>query len=470
MNTDHLRWGAAAALLAVLGVGAWTVAARTPPLGEGKIVLAVGNSTPYRELAETYRHELEHYGVQYEVQQGGEGFTTLRELLQPGPGINAAFIKGGLVGSLHGRLASERAKDRYEEFSQLWSVGRVFHEPIWVFLRDTMQISSLRDLKGRKILAGTRDGGTRRIVSQLLKANGVDKTNASVIEGSLPADAAPLLDGRADAAVLIEAPDSELIQSLLHLQRIRLMDFSAEAEAYTNRFPAISRVVLHKGAVEFNPVIPIADTTLLSTAAAIVVRRDMHPALVDLLTHAVISNPRSGFDHEGDPVLFYRAGDFPSADDPEFQIAPESRIIYRTGELPVLLRTLLPVTSRLGLPFAFSGFISNYFAQALLLIVPLMALLIPVSRAVPAIYRFVMRRRILHWYRLLKALERSLDNAAKRQIDLAAHVDALERIDAAVRRLHVPLPFSSELYDLRSHIALVRRRLEAPEEMPLAAE
>ena len=35
------------------------------------------------------------------------------------------------------------------------------------------------------------------------------------------------------------------------------MDFSAEAEAYDNRFPAITKVVLRKGAVEFNPVIPL---------------------------------------------------------------------------------------------------------------------------------------------------------------------------------------------------------------------
>ena len=59
-----------------------------------------------------------------------------------------------------------------------------------------MPITSLRDLKGKKILTGTRESGTRRIANQLLKANGVDKTNATLIDEDLPADAAPLLDGR----------------------------------------------------------------------------------------------------------------------------------------------------------------------------------------------------------------------------------------------------------------------------------
>jgi hypothetical protein len=431
-------------------------------------VMAAG-STQYHDLAESYRRDLERYGVRYEVQRGGEGFATLRALLQPGPGINAAFIKGGLVGSLQGRLATEKAKDRYEEFTKLWSIGRVFYEPIWVFTRGDLPITSLRDLKGKRILTGTRESGTRRIASQLLKANGIDKTTATLVEGALPADAAPLFDGGADAAILIEPPDSPLIQTLLHVENIRLMDFSAEAEAYDNRFPAISRVVLRKGAVEFNPVIPSADITLLATSAVLVVRREMHPALVSLLTHTVISHPKSGFDKAGDPVLFYRAGDFPSSSDPEFQVAAESRIIYKTGELPILLRTLLPVSARLGLPFTFSAFVSSYAGQALLVLIPIIALVIPFSRTVPQVYTWMVRRKIFYWYRQLKVLERSLDSRGAK-LDETTHHAELERIDGAVRRIQVPLHFSSELYDLRLHIDLVRQRLSALPAMKLAAE
>ena len=185
------------------------------------------------------------------------------------------------------------------------------------------------------------------------------------------------------------------------------MDFSAEAEAYDNRFPAITKVVLRKGAVEFNPVTPPADITLLATSAVLVVRKEMHPALRSLLTHTVISHPKSGFDKAGDPVLLYRAGDFPSASDPEFQVPPEARAIYKTGELPVLLRTLLPVSARLGLPFSFTAFVSSYGGQALLVLIPIAALVIPFSRTVPAVYAWMVRRRLFYWYQQLKALERS---------------------------------------------------------------
>jgi len=195
MDSSYVRWVAVAGLIAVLGLGSFGMWRQTQAIGEGRIVL-VADSPPYAELAESYRRDLERFGVKYEVQQGTGGFATLKALLEAGPGVNAGFIKGGLVGSLQGRLATEKAKGRYAEFSQLLSVGRLFYEPIWVFTRGDLPITSLRDLKGKKIYVGTREGGARRIASQLLKANGIDKSNATLIDEILPADAAPLLDGR----------------------------------------------------------------------------------------------------------------------------------------------------------------------------------------------------------------------------------------------------------------------------------
>jgi hypothetical protein len=332
-----------------------------------------------------------------------------------------------------------------------------------------MPIATLRDLKGKRILTGTRESGTRRIANQLLKANGIDKTHATLVEGTLANDAAALIDGSVDAAVLIEAADSALIQKLLRNPAIRLMDFSAEAEAYDNRFPAIAKVVLRKGAVEFNPVTPPEDITLLATSAVLVVRKEMHASLRTLLAHVVLSNPKSGFDKDGDPVLLYKAGDFPTASDPEFKVPPEVRATYKTGELPILLRTLLPFSARLGLPFSFTAFVSSYGGQALLVLIPLVALVIPFSRTVPAVYAWMVRRKLFYWYQELKALERSLDGRGAKLDDPAQHAE-LERIDGAVRRIHVPLYFSGELYDLRLHIDLVRQRLSGPAAVRLAAE
>jgi TRAP-type uncharacterized transport system substrate-binding protein len=463
-----LRTAVAGIIAGVVGLASYGVVRESRNVGDGRIVVAAG-SPQYFELAESYRKDLERNGIKYEVQRRTEGFATLNELLDPKSDINAGFIKGGLVGSLQGRLATEKAKGRHAQFGKLLSVGRLFYEPIWVYSRGDLPIKSLRDLQNKKIMTGTRESGARRIVNQLLKANGITKANATLIAEDLPADAAPLFDGRADVAIVIAPPDTEKMRSLLEVQGIRLMDFSEEAVAYDNRFPAISYVTLYKGAVSFSPLIPSADITLLATTAALVVRADMHPALVSLLTHAVITNPRPGFDRDGEPVLFYKAGQFPTVNDPEFQVSNDARAVYRSSELPFLLRFLPELNQRFGIPFGFTAFVSSYAAHMVLILIPLLAILVPLSRALPALYVWTVRSRLVYWYRQLKALERDMDSRGAKY-DLATHQAELERIDGAVRRIRVPSYFSNELYDLRLHIDVVRKRLWPQTKLQMAAE
>jgi hypothetical protein len=80
----------------------------------------------------------------------------------------------------------------------------------------------------------------------------------------------------------------------------------------------------------------------------------------------------------------------------------------------------------------------------------------------------------VYWYRQLKTLEWRLDSGEIRYDPAAVHAE-IDRIDAGVRRVWVPLHYSSDLYDLRGHIDLVRQRLLAragPTAMPreMAAE
>src|SRR5262249_5968681 len=155
----------------------------------------------------------------------------------------------------------------------------------------------------------------------------------------------------ADAAILILPAESAKIQRLLRNPKIRLMDFAAEAAAYTSRFPSLTAVVLRQGAVEFAPETPPADVTLLASSVALIVRTSLNPSLQTLLASAVIHNPKSGFDKMGEPILFHRAGEFPHINDPEFEVTSAVRQLYKSGSLPVLLRATAQTNATLGLPF-----------------------------------------------------------------------------------------------------------------------
>src|SRR5262245_33738769 len=274
MDQNVAKAGAVTVLAAGLGIGGLAVLHNSQQLDyEGKIIIGA-SSAEYYELASQYQEELRQYGVQVDIRRTSrfndkeghsrmrplEGRILLRALVDDNSGITAGFVKGALVGSLQGRLASEKQKGRHAEFSKLRSVGRLFHEPIWVFTRGDLPIATLRDLKGKRILIGSRDSGGRGIARQLLTANGViDKKTGTLIDENLPADAAPLVAGAADAAMFVEAADSDKVQQLLRVPNIRLMDFKDEADAYASRFPALSKVVLRQGAVEFDPLIPTDD-------------------------------------------------------------------------------------------------------------------------------------------------------------------------------------------------------------------
>jgi hypothetical protein len=482
MDLNFAKASAVGVLAAGLGIGGLAVLHNSQQLeSEGKIVIGASGAE-YFELANRYKDELRQYGVQVDVRRTMrfkdkeghgrvrplEGRLLLRALVDDASGITAGFVKGGLVGSLQGRLASEKQKGRHAEFSKLRSVGRLFHEPIWVFTRADLPITTLRDLKGRRILIGVRDSGGRGIARLLLQANNVlDKENALFLDDELEADASSLVSGTADAAIIVAAADSDKVQALLRVPGVRLMDFSTEADAYTVRFPALSKVVLRQGAVEFEPLIPTADITLLSTSVALVVRPEMQPALVALLTHAVVHSPKAGFDRNGDPVLFYRAGEFPSANDPEFEVASDARVLYKTGELPVVLKNVAARAHSLRVPFAYTAFISDH-AATLLGAIGILAIVLPLTRAIPSFYAWMVRRRLVNWYRHLKALERELDAGGADGEAVQAEFD---RIDSHVRAMRVPAYYSNQLYDLREHIDLVRQRLTGrPEALRLAAE
>ena len=366
-----------------------------------------------------------------------EGFATLRALADNNSGVNVGFVKGGLVGSLQGRLANEKAKGRHVEYSQLSSVGRLFYEPVWVFTRGDLPITSLRDLKGKRILNGTRESGSRRIVNTLLRANGVDKDTATLLAEDLPADGGPLVNGAADAAIVVLAADNAKIQELLRVPGLRLMDFTQEADAYANRFPAITKVVLRQGAVEFDPLIPTDDITLLSTSVALVVRPDMHPALVILLTGAVVNNPKSGFDKNGDPVLFYprrRVSQLPAI--PSFEVTHDARVVYKTRRAALHAAPAGADDPSAWAAVPYTAFFSTHAAK-LVLLIPLLAVIWPLTRALPMLYVWTMRRRLVYWYRQLKLLERRLDATGVRYDPGTLQAD-IERIDAAVRKIRVP--------------------------------
>jgi WD40 repeat protein len=240
---------------------------------------------------------------------------------------------------------------------------------------------------------------------------------------------------------------------------LHLMDFGKDAEAYFTRFPFLSTVRLPRGAVSFEPHVPAEPVTLLATTVALVVDRSWaanNPSLVRMLTDAVVHKPIPGLDEvTRKQRLFFQSGQFPTLSDPEYDISPLAAPIYRTGDLPFILGRLTKLNV---VPFQWAAWLDEHAGAVVLSLIPLLGVLIPAIRALPALYKWTIRRRILYWYRRLHTLERHLihDSGETSRIKSLLEIDDIR---AAVGRIRVPLSYADQYYDLRAHIELVRERL-----------
>ena len=462
-------------ILATLGVFAgiifagWIAILVLKPGPEGRLVLASGGSEgAYNELAILYQKQMAKYGVEIELRPTTAGSSTLRALfVDEKSDVDAGFIKGGVAGSLQGRLVTDEERKWHDrQTTALASVGRMFYEPVYVFYRGE-QVKSLSEFKGKNILIGSKESGTRRIAKTLLLGNGVTEQNSTFIELDLSDDAKELTVEGVDVAFVVLPPESNKIFKLMRVPNILLLNFAAEADAYVARFPFLTKLVMHQGSIEFAPDIPSADITLLSTTAALVVKKSVHPAIVALLADAALENPRKGFDRDGEPILFHKAGEFPNANDPEFDVAREALTVYKTGDLPVVLRSLAPLNARLGIPFWVTAYVHKHGTSTVLLLIPILSILLPLMRLLPQIYTWTVKRRLYSWYRQMKALEARLDQKPSVE-QVAEAYEELERIDRAVSRIRVPVNYSDQFYNLRSHIDVIRLRLQ-PRSAPIIA-
>jgi TRAP-type uncharacterized transport system substrate-binding protein len=418
-------------LLALMAAIGWFVLRFAGPAPPSAFVLSTASAgSPYHRYGERYKAVFERQGVKLEVRESTGSVANLKALADPASGVHAAFVQGGIA-------SARTAPD-------LLSLGRVAYEPLWVFFREGVPLNSLADLRGKRVLVGPSGGGTNLLALRLLAANGVTAETTTLINRELPDYVDLLAKGEADAGFLVLAAEARTIQRLLRTPGVRLMSFT-QAEAYSQRFPVLSQLMLRQGVVDFAASIPPNDVTLIATTTAVLVRRDAHHALVNLLAQALAEvHAQPTLDDKGEAQLFQRAGEFPTTSDAEFQFSDEAKRVYRSG--PPLLQRYVPF------------WLATMVDRLLVSLVVLVPLLIPLGRLVPKVYNWRIRRRILRWYVRLKQLEP--EDASEISADeRARRLAELDRIEATVNTLVIPLGFANQLYDLRQHIEVVRRRL-----------
>lgn len=401
------------------------------PLPPRDMSIAVGNLRgSYARYATRYQEAFKRAGIRLHLVPTEGASDALQLLHTPGSGVDAAILQDGIADGQAAGLAS---------------LGAIGYEPIWVFYQSRQDWTRLSDLAGRRINIGRWGAGTQPFAIELLREGGLDYNveafdppGHNVHLGMLSnLDALEELKAhRIDALVTLGEPDSPMVQALFHMPGIKVMPL-LQADAVARHRPFLHAIRIPRGGIDLHTALPEQDLPTLATTSVVYVREDLHPALVSLLTSAMVETHQEG-------NLLAAKHEFPSDID------------VSTPEHPVAARYLKNGPSFLSryLPF----WLATLLDRTLVVLLPLFALLLPVSRVIPQIYTWRIRRRLDRWYAELKFLDDELDRNDS-GTDRGMLLDRIAWIEQQLSQLKLPLSFANQLYVLKEHLDLVRRRI-----------
>ena len=421
-------WG----VIALVVIAGFVVAYQyvgAPPPKTVRIATGAKNGA-YFGFAERYARSLASDGILLEIVPTAGSVENL-SLLEKGD-VSVALVQGG--------SATEPDK------RQLQSLGSLFLEPIWIFTRAEKPVKGFSELKGRRLAVGSEGSGTFLLATQVLSAAGINESNSTLVRGDSTAAVAELARGSIDAAFFVASPNSPLIREILARPDFQLVDFD-RAAAYSRWFPFLIPLTLPEGVLDLGRNIPAHDMAMLAVAANLAARRDLNPNLIPAILDAVSQVHQHG-------GLLERKRQFPTMDFVDLPINQDAARYIASG--PSFLYRWLPYGWAVQLD------------RLKILVVPFLALMIPLFRIAPPLYAWRIRSKIYRWYGAV----RDIDLVVQRDKGIDAHrlLSRLAELEREVASVSVPLAYNGELYNLRLHIDLLQQELErqtasfAPEE------
>ncbi len=417
-NRWHLLKGLAA-ILCIAGIVSLALIYFIPA-PPSKFAIATGaRNQIYQSIGNRYREILARSNVDLEVRITNGPVDNIKLLNNPTSGVEAGIVQGGISDSI--------------QSPELLSLGRINYNVYWIFYSATETLDDLRQLKGKRIALGPQ-GSLRATTEKILKVSGVTSENTTLFGLSAQDAVNAMNDGQADALFFPFALDSPVLNSLLRNPRVRPMSFT-QAEALTRIFPYLVRLVLPQGVIDFERIVPATDMILIAASNVVLVRKDIHPALINLLAQAII-------EEHGKPGIFQQAGEFPKLPDPDYPMAESAVDFYKNG--PSFLNKYLPY------------WIVPHVLRLLAVLLAGGAIIYPLFNLAPKLYRWFLQDRMRRLYRRLRIVEEAAQTelTAPQVVSLQTE---LEDIDLAARVL--PQRHSDLFFILEHHITLTRTQL-----------
>lgn len=387
------------------------------------ITIATGEPDgAYFEYGNIYKPLLKENGIELKIRTTAGSLENIHLLENEDSGVDIAFIQGGI-----GKLSTSK---------DIISIGSLYYEPLMIFCGPGIRPDRITEMKGLRIAVGKEKSGTKILSTRLLELNGINENNTRFISQGSKISADMLLKNEVDIAFFVSSPWASNISELIMTKSIFLMGLD-RAEAYKFWYSYLNIITIPEGIIDFEANIPDHEMKILAPTAQLAVRADLHPALIDLLLQAARTVHTKGGGVN-------KKGEFPSPKYLDFKLSEEAKRFY-SERTPFLQRYF---------PF----WVATFLSRMKVMVLPLLAIMYPLFKLMPWIYRWRMRARIYRWYNDLAAVGMKVqgEHSLKEHRDYMVELDTLEK---NVANINVPQPYAEGLFHLRMHIDMFRKRL-----------
>ncbi len=327
--------------------------------------------------------------------------------------------------------------ERLADIGGSTALAEVFYEPFWILAREGAieVVDGIPILAGKRLAIGPPGSGTNATARALIEQTGstaiaLDWTTDEAIEG--------LSAGTIDAAFIVVSANAPLIAELAAIPELEILSVP-NVEGLARRLPFLSPVTLFRGTYDpgASPV-PPEDMAMLAARATLMGRDGLHPDLARLIVRelpGVLPVP-----YVGDLDAF------PSLTHTQFPVNEDARKYLEEGPTP--LESFLPFE------------IASPLSRIYLILLPLLVLAFPIYTLAKAGWEWFNNRRVVSWYPRINAIERNLESSDLDE--LMAQQDFLVGLDGQLaRQRRMPAGKMGTLYQLRTHLSFVIRKVEA---------
>jgi len=388
------------------------------PSSKKEITIATGSlDGEYYNTALKYKEILEKQKVKVNILTSNGSMENIQLLNDKKADI--AFVQNGI--------------DSLKKQTEIKAIASIYYEPLWIFYKnDEYKMDYLVQLITKRVSLGREKSGTEDLALKMLNDNGINKENTQLFNNSTEEAKDLLIKGEIDAIFIVSSPNSKTIKELLENPDIKLFNFK-RAKAYSRKYTFLESTPLYEGTIDLYRNLPSEDINLLSTTANLIVRNGFSDELTRLILKEIkkIHNKKE---------LFEAANQFPNVDNLTIDIDEDADRYFTYGD--TWLEKIFPY------------WIASNIDRLSILLIPLITLMIPLSKGFFPLYRWSIRSKIYKWYEEIHKIDLIAEYESQYKLqDCLTQITILKK--EIKQETKVPLSYMGEYYDLIMHLELI---------------